>query len=186
MAAWIAKPIAGIEISNRALRKQNETQLAIEIERFIENYYDSLQLFQLIIALWSVIIIMLGFCNLVPKHEDFRVFIILLLVLIMGFAALFAFYTSFVAFHKPCRSIPEEDSRFTVNRYNLRNLRKSINDSVVGNFLWTSIDSLFISERERSTIVESDRMLNNRFGANNNSLTIATNETFSWDLNPQE
>ncbi|KAH7644519.1 hypothetical protein HUG17_0057 [Dermatophagoides farinae] len=103
LSRWTTKPITGTEISTKSLRNKNQTTIAKEMESFIENYYDSLQIFHTAIGCWSIIIMLFGCINIVPKHEDFKVMTILLMVLIMGFAALFAFYTAFLAFHKPCR-----------------------------------------------------------------------------------
>ncbi|KAH9425884.1 hypothetical protein DERP_005103 [Dermatophagoides pteronyssinus] len=105
LSRWTTKPITGTEISTKSLREKNQTLIAEQMELFIENYYDSLQIFQIIIGCWSIIIMLFGIINIVPKHEDFKVMTILLMVLIMGFAALFAFYTAFIAFHKPCRAL---------------------------------------------------------------------------------
>ncbi|KAH9511543.1 hypothetical protein DERF_009995 [Dermatophagoides farinae] len=140
LSRWTTKPITGTEISTKSLRNKNQTTIAKEMESFIENYYDSLQIFHTAIGCWSIIIMLFGCINIVPKHEDFKVMTILLMVLIMGFAALFAFYTAFLAFHKPCRAFSTQQQQqqkqqnnhhhqqqtkqtFIMTRANLRQLR---------------------------------------------------------------
>ena len=78
LSRWTTKPITGTEISTKSLRNKNQTTIAKEMESFIENYYDSLQIFHTAIGCWSIIIMLFGCINIVPKHEDFKVMTILL------------------------------------------------------------------------------------------------------------
>lgn len=80
MPLWTNKPITGIEISTKMLREKNQTKLANRIELYIKTYYDPLQLFQMAIGCWSIVIIILGIINIVPKHEDFKVITLLLVI----------------------------------------------------------------------------------------------------------
>jgi hypothetical protein len=53
-----------------------------EIKKFAISYYDWLQMYHYITFSWCVIIIILGFINIVPSHQDFKVIVITVVSLV--------------------------------------------------------------------------------------------------------
>ncbi|OTF69149.1 hypothetical protein BLA29_003803 [Euroglyphus maynei] len=190
LSRWNMKPITGTEISTKLLRDKNQTAIAEQMELFIENYYDSLQIFQITIGCWSIVIMLFGLINIVPKHEDFKVMTILLMVLIMGFAALFAFYTGFIAFHKPCRAfiIPQyqhqqqshqqQDNIFPMTRSNIRQLRYYYSQLRKDNNSISNNDQQQLQEKSLKSIIINNSINNNNVNNNNNNNFLTKSSSF--------
>jgi hypothetical protein len=61
-----------------------------EIKKFANSYYDWLQMYHYITFSWCVIIIILGFINIVPSHQDFKVIVITVVSLL--FLVIYCFF----------------------------------------------------------------------------------------------
>ncbi|CAG2177382.1 unnamed protein product [Oppiella nova] len=81
-----------------------------DYKHFATHYYDWLQIYHCITFGWCIVVIILAVINIVPSHQDFKVLVICLQILLMASMAMFTMYTAFDAFHKPCKpsTNPEE------------------------------------------------------------------------------
>ena len=82
MSDWVEKRTLGTELSGDILRARNQTELADELEHYVQHYYELVIYFHYIILVWCFGILFLSCINIVPKHEDMKVLTILTVIIL--------------------------------------------------------------------------------------------------------
>ncbi|KAI2802117.1 hypothetical protein BLOT_010309, partial [Blomia tropicalis] len=104
----------GTVLTEQTFHENNRSDIAEELVEYVKHYYDLIEYLHYCLMAWCLAFVTLGWCNIIPTNEDRKVLTIVMTIFIMGSMAMFAFFTAYLSFHRPCREGSATKSGFTI------------------------------------------------------------------------